>query len=78
MVPAEDDVCVDERDHPQPKGVSAKSTETGDQWTGDNETEDCAVQSTIPERNATAVSTGDVCGVTKLKLGTKGKSLVVL
>ena len=36
------------------------------------------MQSTIPERNTTAVSRGEICRVTKVKLGTKGKSLVVL
>ena len=40
--------------------------------------EDCGGQVTKPERDATEGSTGEIWGVTKVEIGSVGKSLVVL
>ncbi len=41
-------------------------------------TGDCGGQVTKPERDATEGLTGEVCGVTKVEIGSVGKSLVIL
>ena len=58
--------------------AGSRSTPTRTQVTTECVTEDCGEQVTKLERDTTEWSTGEVCGVTKVEIGSVGKSLVVL